>query len=156
MSSVGLPKPDGASIHHTSTAHPATLANLQSYVLHRLFTAPPPAASTTSRFPFGVRAEILDRPTLLVPAGWDTWGKITAVKDGFDPAFIGQRWDLALSRHRKERVGNDQRDGEDDDEVDDLRDLWEEVVPYVENGAEVRHLQAHLLGLMGRGKQLKH
>lgn len=137
------PPTDGASLHHTSTSHPATLANLRSYVLHRLFSPPPPAPT---RFPFLARAEILDRPTLLVPAGWDSWGKITAVKDGFDPAHIGATWALALSRHRKEIQGNDQRDGEDDEEVDDLRDLWEEVVPFVESGAEVRPL--HLARLL--------
>jgi dynein light intermediate chain 1 len=108
---------------------------LRSYVLHRLFSPPPPA---TTRFPFAARAEILERPTLLVPSGWDSWGKITAVKDGFDPGHIGEAWDLALSRHRKEIVGNDQREGEDNEEVDDLRDLWEEVVPFVDSGAEVR------------------
>lgn len=126
--------PDGASIHHTSTSLPQTLSNLRTYVLHRLYS---PLAPSTSRFPFAARAEILDRPTLLVPAGWDSWGKITAVKDGFEPAHIGQTWELAVRRHRKEILGDDEREGEEDENVDDLRDLWEEVVPFVDGGVEV-------------------
>ena len=38
----------------------------------------------------------MDRDALLVPGGWDSWGKIKVLREGFDPGktLVGWRVDL--------------------------------------------------------------
>ena len=44
-------------------------------------------------FPFAERANALDRDQILVPAGWDSWGKIVVLRDGFDAKTWSESWD---------------------------------------------------------------
>ncbi|KAJ3049472.1 hypothetical protein HK097_009531, partial [Rhizophlyctis rosea] len=87
----------GAALFYTSTHRPQTLTNLRSYVLHRLIGTPATYSSavssvggqslqlvTPSSFAFDLRARVLDRDTVLVPSGWDSWGKIRVLREGFD------------------------------------------------------------------------
>lgn len=89
---------DGAALFYTASTQPQTYTLLRSYLLHRLHStstssasisdytsAPPPQ---TSRFPFPHRANVLDRDAVMVPSGWDSWGKINVLRDGYDPAGI--------------------------------------------------------------------
>lgn len=65
---------------------------------------------------------------MLVPVGWDSWGKITVLRDGFDPARINRAWEASLSRLHE------------DDEADDregIEDLWEAMIPDTEKGPKV-------------------
>ncbi|KAJ3337152.1 hypothetical protein HDU93_001533 [Gonapodya sp. JEL0774] len=85
----------GASLVYTSTSKPHTSTALRSYILHRLLhqlppsTASDPSSGTSSprqlpSFPFLRRAQVVDRDAVLVPTGWDSWGKIRVLRDGFD------------------------------------------------------------------------
>lgn len=86
---------DGAALFYTSSTQPSTYSLLRSYILHRLHSTPQSTDNTSSipttqisRFPFMYRANVLDRDAVMVPSGWDTWGKINVLRDGFDPASI--------------------------------------------------------------------
>jgi dynein light intermediate chain 1 len=90
------------------TQSPNTLANLRQYALHLLFMppAPPPGggagttegtASVRNPFPFTVKANTLDRDHVVVPAGWDSWGKIGVLRDGFDAKAWGAAWERDLA-----------------------------------------------------------
>ena len=41
-------------------------------------------------FPFNTRPNTLDRDRIVVPAGWDSWGKIGVLRDGFDAQRRGE------------------------------------------------------------------
>ena len=38
----------------------------------------------------------LDRDWIVVPAGWDSWGKISIMRDSFDAKMWGDAWEQDL------------------------------------------------------------
>lgn len=102
----------GAALFSTAQSRPASFAVLRQYLLHRLLvpdsssadaTSGAAAAGTASRLPFTHPPSTIERDVLLVPAGWDTWGKILALRDGFSPQLTSAGWDfdvLVESRRR--------------------------------------------------------
>jgi dynein light intermediate chain 1, cytosolic len=114
---------DGASLFYT-TQDNETLSILRQYVLHLLFLPPPPTTSETSifrnPFPFTHKPNALDRDQINIPVGWDSWGKITVLREGFDCRGWGDAWDYDLDSQTSESpagariqykklVGNDER-----------------------------------------------
>lgn len=77
------------------------------------------AAGGSTAFPFTYRASTTDRDTLLVPSGWDSWGKIRALRDGFDCKGMGRGWeyDCEYERLRRQR-GIRKGDKEAEDQLD--------------------------------------
>lgn len=108
---------DGAALFYT-TPLPATLQVLRQYALHLLFAppAPPPGvasgtdagAPVRNPFPFQHKSNTLDRDRIVVPAGWDSWGKIAVMREGFDAKLWGEAWERDL-------------DASSSDVADDLR-----------------------------------
>ena len=47
-------------------------------------------------FPFVHRPNTLDRDRIVVPIGWDSWGKISVLRDGFDAKAWGEAWERDL------------------------------------------------------------
>ena len=43
-------------------------------------------------FPFVHKPNTLDRDRIVVPGGWDSWGKIVVLRDGFDAKAWGEAW----------------------------------------------------------------
>ncbi|KDQ64441.1 hypothetical protein JAAARDRAFT_117764 [Jaapia argillacea MUCL 33604] len=96
----------GAALFYT-TPLPATLQVLRQYALHLLFAPPAPSpglSSTTDApvairksFPFQQKPNTLDRDRITVPAGWDSWGKIAVLRDGFDAKTWGEAWENDLA-----------------------------------------------------------
>jgi hypothetical protein len=95
---------DGAGLFYT-TPQPATLNVLRQYALHTLFVPPAPApdgaldgaaAPARNAFPFSHKPNTLDRDRIVVPAGWDSWGKIAVLRDGFDAKAWGEAWEYDL------------------------------------------------------------
>lgn len=50
------------------------------------------SAPTRNPFVFNHRPNTLDRDRLVIPAGWDSWGKITVVRE-FEPRAWGDAWE---------------------------------------------------------------
>ena len=96
---------DGAALFYT-TPVPANLQVLRQYVLHLLFMPPAPSpgmvtstevqAPVRKIFPFSHKPNTLDRDRIVVPAGWDSWGKIAVLRDGFDAKMWGEAWERDL------------------------------------------------------------
>lgn len=94
---------DGAALFFTSHTRPESFTRLREYVLHRLFSpsvnltaassSAAPVSSASRAFPFKHRANVVDRNQLLVPTGWDSWGKIRILRDRFDASALSQAWD---------------------------------------------------------------
>ncbi|OCH86224.1 hypothetical protein OBBRIDRAFT_890634 [Obba rivulosa] len=92
----------GAALFYT-TPLPQTLQNLRQYTLHLLFTPPAPSLAFTAStdapapvrnpFSFQQKPNPLDRDKIVIPAGWDSWGKITVLREGFDPKSWGEAWE---------------------------------------------------------------
>ena len=62
------------------------------------------AGPHTTTYSFRVRADVVNRDTVLVPAGWDSWSKILILKEGFDCQGISQAWDADVTN---EELKND-------------------------------------------------
>lgn len=123
---------DGAALFYT-TSIPQTLQILRQYALHLLFTPPAPSPGLTSEaavipknpFPFQHKPNTLDRDRIVVPAGWDSWGKIAVLRDGFDAKAWGEAWEHDV----------DQAEGEQ--EQPSARRLYSSLVP--DQGPKVSH-----------------
>lgn len=72
---------------YTSTLQPYTFHNLRQYILHRLLT------TSTKSYPFKLKAQVVERDAVLVPSGWDSWGKLRVLRDGFDCDAVHLGWD---------------------------------------------------------------
>ncbi|KAI8058955.1 dynein light intermediate chain-domain-containing protein [Gilbertella persicaria] len=77
----------GAALLYTSTLQPYTYHNLRQYIIHRLLT------TSTKAYPFQLKAQVVERDAVLVPAGWDSWGKLRVLREGFDCEAVHQGWD---------------------------------------------------------------
>ncbi|GAA6022167.1 hypothetical protein JCM11491_005113 [Sporobolomyces phaffii] len=118
----------GASLFFTSQTLPTSFSKLRQYILHRLLSSssstavasgssaptvaattgpPPPTATATRAFPFPHRANVIDRDQILVPAGWDSWGKITILREKFDCAAAGRGWERDLGREGRSSARGD-------------------------------------------------
>ncbi|KAG0052396.1 hypothetical protein BGZ83_002647 [Gryganskiella cystojenkinii] len=86
----------GASLFYTSIHHPHTFANLRQYILHRLLT--PSSLNNPqqqpSSSPFKRRAQVVERDQVMVPAGWDSIGKIKVLRNGFDCEGVSNGWEF--------------------------------------------------------------
>jgi len=68
----------------------------------------------------------LDRDAVRIPAGWDSWGKISVLREGFDPARVGRAWDTSLTRMK-----------DDGAEGEGMEELWEAAIPIPDRGPKV-------------------
>lgn len=64
---------------------------------------------------------MLDRDAVMVPTGWDSWGKINVLRERFDPSRVGKAWENSLRRQSNQR-----EDGEVEGEG--IEDLWNEII----------------------------
>ena len=97
---------DGAALFYT-TPLPVNLQVLRQYALHLLFMPPAPSpamaaagetqAPVRNLFPFTQKPNTLDRDRIVVPAGWDSWGKISVLREGFDAKMWGEAWERDLN-----------------------------------------------------------
>ncbi|GJE84573.1 dynein 1 light intermediate chain [Phanerochaete sordida] len=104
----------GAALFYT-TPLPQTLQVLRQYALHLLFMPPAPSpglsteavAPVRNPFPFLHKANTLDRDRIVVPAGWDSWGKIAVLREGFDAKAWGEAWenDIEQTEGEPEQAG---------------------------------------------------
>ncbi|KAH7877137.1 dynein light intermediate chain-domain-containing protein [Lentinula edodes] len=64
-------------------------------------------ASTATRnpFPFSHRPNTLDRDRVVIPSGWDSWGKIAVLRE-FEPTVWGEGWEADLESEGREDVKN--------------------------------------------------
>ena len=56
-------------------------------------------------FPFQHRTNTLDRDRVVVPAGWDSWGKIVVLREGFDAKSWGEAWERDVDMDATDTVG---------------------------------------------------
>ncbi|KAF9356951.1 hypothetical protein BGX26_004492 [Mortierella sp. AD094] len=112
----------GASLFYTSIHHPHTYADLRQYLLHRLLT--PSTLNNPqqqpSSFPFRLRAQVVERDQVMVPAGWDSIGKIKVLRNGFDCEGVADGWELDAR--------NDGAQPAEAGAVSGARQVYEEVI----------------------------
>jgi len=56
-------------------------------------------------FPFQHKPNTLDRDRIVVPAGWDSWGKISVLREGFDAKSWGEAWERDLEETEGQGTG---------------------------------------------------
>jgi dynein light intermediate chain 1 len=44
-----------------------------------------------------LKPNVIDRDTVFVPSGWDSWGKIRVLRDGFDVEGVCTGWSVDLA-----------------------------------------------------------
>ncbi|ODN82653.1 hypothetical protein L202_00950 [Cryptococcus amylolentus CBS 6039] len=84
-----------------------------------------PAIVGSTKFPFNHRANVLDRVAVMVPSGWDSWGKIDVLRDGSDTALVEKGWKVRLSQYIAKSAG--QEPEEDDGEP--LEEFLQALLP---------------------------
>ena len=84
-------------------------------------TAPP-----RNPFPFQHKPNALDRDKIVIPAGWDSWGKIAVLREGFDAKLWGEAWENDL-------------DGVDDDDGPKATRLYASLVPDLSRKVSIPH-----------------
>lgn len=62
----------------------------------------------------------------MVPAGWDSWGKINVLRENFDPARVLKAWEESLRK----------ASGEESEE-EGIEDLWLAMIPDTDRGIKV-------------------
>jgi len=62
-------------------------------------------APVRNLFPFLHKPNTLDRDRIVVPAGWDSWGKISVMRDGFDAKMWGEAWERDLESEGGQGTG---------------------------------------------------
>ncbi|KUL92156.1 hypothetical protein ZTR_02520 [Talaromyces verruculosus] len=58
-----------------------------------------------------LKHNVIDRDKVLVPANWDSWGKIRIIREGFDIEGVGDAWSIEVqesSRHLVNGAGQDE------------------------------------------------
>ena len=63
------------------------------------------AAPLRNPFPFQYKTNTLDRDRIVVPAGWDSWGKIAVLREGFDAKSWGEAWERDVDMDATDTVG---------------------------------------------------
>lgn len=59
-----------------------------------------------------LKHNVIDRDKVLVPANWDSWGKIRIIREGFDIEGVGDAWSIEIQESSRPLV-NGARQGED-------------------------------------------
>ncbi|KAI7862405.1 dynein light intermediate chain-domain-containing protein [Spinellus fusiger] len=103
----------GASLFYTSTLYPHTFHILHHYLIHRLLERP------NTQMPSLLKAQVLERGSVFVPSGWDSWGKVKALRQGFDCDNVHKGWDVDM----EVMVDGYQP------EVHGVRSVYEEAIP---------------------------
>jgi len=85
---------DGASLHYLSPGHHQSHLSLLSLLSPPNTLQPllPQPLSTNLLTP-----NVVDRDLVFVPSGWDSWGKIRVLRDGFDVQGVSEAWTTDLA-----------------------------------------------------------
>ncbi|GBC09418.1 hypothetical protein RclHR1_08850001 [Rhizophagus clarus] len=110
----------GAALFYTTTRLPQTFTNLRQYILHRLIGVRSSSSDTKSAFAFNIKANYVDRDSVLVPAGSDSWTVIKFLKEGFDCSELLQGWNLDMG----EKTATE----EDTGEKISAKKVYEEII----------------------------
>ena len=62
-------------------------------------------APVRNLFPFLHKPNTLDRDRIVIPAGWDSWGKISVMREGFDAKMWGEAWERDLESGEGQGTG---------------------------------------------------
>jgi dynein light intermediate chain 1 len=52
--------------------------------------------TASKTYPYLIKAQVVERDSVAVPSGWDSWGKIRVLRDGFDCEAVNQGWDADM------------------------------------------------------------
>ena len=88
----------GSALIYTSINKPSSFTLLRNYVHHRLFQ-PDSSVHSPRSFNFYHRPIIIERDSIFIPSGWDSWGKIKTLRDGIEPndPVLLDGWDYDLN-----------------------------------------------------------
>nr|CAG8524817.1 2988_t:CDS:10 [Entrophospora candida] len=86
----------GTALFYTTIRQEQTFTDLRQYILHRLLGTKALSGDAKATYAFSKKAHVVDRDTVMVPSGWDSWGKIKISKEGFDCEGLLNGWDLDM------------------------------------------------------------
>ena len=85
---------DGASLHYLSPGHHQSHLSLLSLLSPT--SALQPLIPATQHVDL-LKPNVVDRESVFVPSGWDSWGKIRVLRDGFDVEGVCEGWSVDLA-----------------------------------------------------------
>ncbi len=90
--SVALISVDGASLHYLSPSFPQTIS-IALDNLERMLSLPARHIGKSA----SSKALVVERDQVFIPPGWDSWGKIRVLREGFDAEGVSLGWSAELS-----------------------------------------------------------
>lgn len=57
-----------------------------------------------------LKHNVIDRDKVLVPANWDSWGKIRIIREGFDIEGVGDAWSIEIQQSTRHLVNGGSQD----------------------------------------------
>ncbi|EPS34857.1 hypothetical protein PDE_09821 [Penicillium oxalicum 114-2] len=98
----------GASLIYTTPFHANSLQSLihSSLEIHSLLKRQ------------SLKHNVIDRDKILVPANWDSWGKIRIIREGFDMEGISIAWSIEI-QDAPEPLENSQNTGQESESAED-------------------------------------
>jgi dynein light intermediate chain 1, cytosolic len=112
---------DGASLHYLSPGHQNSHLSLLSLLSPSGVLQPLIPAQQYTEI---VKPNVVDREHVLVPSGWDSWGKIRVLRDGFDVEGVCDAWSVDLAQV----LGSEEGDKESSPSGGGALEVYEETV----------------------------
>ena len=80
-----------------------------------------------SRYTDLLKPNVIDRDRVFVPSGWDSWGKIRVLRDGFDVSGVCQGWSADIASVLADKTPKDQ-DSEKTQPVGGALEVYEDTI----------------------------
>ena len=115
---------DGASLHYLSPGHHQSHLSMLSLLSPPSSLQPIIPANQYSEL---LKPNVVDRDHVFVPSGWDSWGKIRVLREGFDVEGVCEGWsvDLASVLSSKQKEDSEQ---DSSDPVGGALEVYEDTV----------------------------
>jgi hypothetical protein len=92
---------DGASLHYLSPGH------YQSHLSLLALLSPSNALQSLvgpTQYADILKPNVIDRDQVFIPSGWDSWGKIRVLREGFDVEGVCGGWSVDLASVLKPKL----------------------------------------------------
>jgi dynein light intermediate chain 1 len=82
-----------------------------------------------------LKHNVIDRDKILVPANWDSWGKIRIIREGFDMEGVGTGWSIEIQQppeplqpDNPEERPKDEKEAEPEDDGSSAVAIYEQTI----------------------------
>jgi dynein light intermediate chain 1, cytosolic len=116
---------DGASLHYLSPGHHQSHLSLLSLLSPPNALQPLIHATQCAEL---LIPNVIDRDHVFVPSGWDSWGKIRVLRDGFDVEGVCEGWSVDLASVLAKTDTKDEEEADKNQTVGGALEVYEDTI----------------------------